>query len=90
MIFNVIRLDTGGAMTWNKKPISDAQLRTFMQQASELQPRPQVILDVAPKSPCDSVRRVRAIMNAAPICKEGFTVCSEGQNPEGWPELGGP
>ncbi len=88
--FNVVRLDDAGDMTWNKYPISDAHLRTFMQKAGELNPQPQVVLDVASETPCDRVRRVREIMNAAPMCQEDNTLCSEGPNPEKWPETGGP
>lgn len=90
MTFNVVRLDDAGDMTWNKDPISDAQLRALMQQAGELNPLPQVVLEVASKSPCDRVQRVREIMNAAPICQGEKPLCAEGQNPENWPETGGP
>ena len=81
-----VYLDSTGTVTWGKERITDAQLRTYMRQVSEFDPVPQVILDVSNSTPCSRVRRVRAIMNSAPMCNVEYPACSEGQNWKNWPE----
>jgi hypothetical protein len=81
---------TDGTALWNKTAISNAQLRAYMNQASDLNPVPQVILEVSPSASCQRVREVRAIMDAAPMCKGPHSRCSEGWNPNQWPMVGGP
>lgn len=83
-------LTTDGSVLWNKVAISNARLRSYMYKASDLNPVPQVILEVSPSASCQRVQEVRTIMDAAPMCKGPYSRCSEGWNPEEWPMVGGP
>ena len=85
-----VYLGSDGSILWNKAIISDTMLRRYMSQMSIMNPEPQAVLDVAPAAACNRVRAVRAIMNAAPMCKGPHSLCSEGWNWRQWPELGGP
>lgn len=85
-----IYIGSDGSTLWNKTIISDATLERYMAQMSAMNPEPQVVLDVAPSASCKRVEVVRAIMNAAPLCKGPHSICSEGWNWRQWPELGGP
>lgn len=77
-----------GSVLWNKVAISDAQLRQYMDEVSGMNPVPQIILEFSPSVPCRRVAAIRAIMDAAPACKERY--CSEGRNWKRWPITGGP
>jgi hypothetical protein len=79
-----------GSVLWNKVAISDAVLRTYMDQASSLNPLPQIVLEVSPSASCSRVTTIRAIMDAAPICRRSHSLCSEGWNWKEWPMVGGP
>lgn len=85
-----IYLASDGSILWNNQLISDAMLARYMAQVSEFHPLPQVVLEVAPATACRRVEAVRAIINMAPICQSPRPRCSEGWNPEQWPEVGGP
>lgn len=85
-----VYLGSDGSILWNKAIISDATLRRYMSQMSVMNPEPQAVLDVSPAVVCDRVEAVRAIMEAAPMCKGPHSLCSEGWNWRQWPELGGP
>ena len=83
-------LATDGSVLWSKVAISNDKLRSYMNEASGLNPVPQIVLQVSPSSSCRRVREVRSIMDAAPMCKGPYSRCSEGWKPEEWPVLGGP
>jgi hypothetical protein len=83
-------LVTDGSLLWNKLALSNDKLRTYMNEASALNPASQVILQVSPSASCRRVREIRSIMDAAPMCKGSQSRCSEGWKPEEWPMLGGP
>ncbi len=85
-----IYIASDGSTLWNKVVISDAVLRRYMERMSDMNPQPQAILDVAPAAACSRVETVRAIMDAAPLCKGPHSLCSEGWNWQQWPESGGP
>ena len=85
-----VYLGSDGSIIWNKTVISDATLQRYMVQVSSMNPEPQAVLDVAPATSCDRVKMIRAIMDAAPMCKGPHSLCSEGWNWRQWPELGGP
>jgi hypothetical protein len=85
-----VYIGSDGSILWNKDIISDATLRRYMFQMSGMNPKPQPVLDVSPAAACDRVEAVRAIMDAAPMCKGPRSICSEGWNWRQWPELGGP
>ena len=76
---------TDGSVLWNKEIISDAVLRRYMSQFSTLNPQPQIVLEVAPSTPCERVNSIRKIMDDTPICKGPYSLCSEGSNWEQWP-----
>lgn len=83
-------LTTDGSVLWSKVAISDDKLRSYMNEASGLNPVPQIVLQVSPSASCRRVSEVRSIMNTAPMCKGPSSRCSEGWKPEEWPMLGGP
>jgi hypothetical protein len=83
-------LVTDGSVLWDKVALSNDELRSYMSEASAQNPEPQIVLQVSPSAPCNRVREVRSIMDAAPICKEPHSRCSEGWKPEEWPMFGGP
>jgi hypothetical protein len=85
-----VYVGSDGTVLWSKDAISDAQLRKYMVAASELNPVPQVVLEVSPSAQCDRVKAIRAIMDAAPMCKGPYSRCSEGWNWQEWPTTGGP
>ena len=79
-----------GTVLWNKEAISNAELRAYMDQASGLNPIPQVILQVSPSASCARVEELRGIMDAAPMCRGPYPRCSEGWKPDEWPLAGLP
>lgn len=83
-------LATDGSVLWNKVAISNVQLRKYMNEASSLNPVPQIVLEVSPSALCERVREVRSIMDSAPMCKGPYSRCSEGWNSKEWPMVGGP
>jgi hypothetical protein len=89
-IVQPIYIGSDGSTLWNKVIISDATLQRYMAQVSVMNPEPQVVLDIAPSASCKRVKSVRAIIDAAPLCKGPHSLCSEGWNWRQWPELGGP
>lgn len=90
LVIMPVFLVTDGSVLWNKVAISDDKLRSYMSEASGLDPMPQIVLQVLPSASCRRVREVRSIMDAAPMCKGLYSHCSEGWKPEEWPMLGGP
>ena len=83
-------LTSDGSVLWSKASLSNEKLQAYMNEASALQPVPQIVLQVSPSASCRKVREVRSIMNAAPMCKGPYSRCSEGWRPEEWPMFGGP
>ena len=85
-----IYIASDGSTLWNRTVISDATLRRYMARMSNMNPEPQAVLDVAPAAACSRVEAIRAIMDAAPLCKGPHSLCSEGWNWRQWPESGDP
>lgn len=85
-----VYLATDGSILWNSEVVSDATLKRYMAKVSVLNPEPQMVLEVAPAATCHRVEAVRAILDAAPLCKGPYPLCSEGWNWRQWPEVGGP
>lgn len=84
-----VYIASDGSILWNKAVISDNKLRHYMSEMSKLNPEPQAVLDVSPAATCNRVEAVRTIMDAAPMCKGPYSLCSEGWNWRQWSE-GGP
>ena len=85
-----VYVGTDGTVLMNKEAIPDSQLSTYMDQAIRMNPVPLYILEVSPSAACARVRKVRAIMDASPMCKGPYSHCSEGWNWRQWPVTGGP
>lgn len=85
-----VYIGSDGSILWNRAIISEAALRGYMSEMSIMNPQPQAVLEVSPAAACKKVRSVRAVMDAAPLCKGPYSLCSEGWNWRQWPELGGP
>ena len=58
-----------GSILFNNDAITDETLGRNMMKMSAWKPEPQVVLDVAPSASCERVEKVRAIMDASPLCK---------------------
>jgi hypothetical protein len=82
-IWNVVRLDRSGALSWNRKSVKDQTLRTYLDEVSGMNPRPQMILTIDSGAACSRAQQVRTLMNATPICASGG--CGEGT---GWKDPG--
>lgn len=85
-----VMIGSDGAVIWGRNVVSGARLRALMHDAGNLNPAPQIVLDVSPSAPCEKVVLVRAIMDKAPMCKDPYRLCSEGWNWKEWPDVGGP
>lgn len=89
-----IQIDAAGVARWwalgSSEVVSDAKIRQYMKWADTALPSPQLVLNPAPAAPCDRVVAVRAIMNKAQLCQEKPLLCSEGNDWEKWPIVGGP
>ena len=85
-----VLLATDGTVLWNRIAISEKKLQSYMNEASNLNPVPQIVLEVSPAAQCQKVHEVRSIMDQAPMCKEPHSRCSEGWRPKEWPMYGGP
>jgi hypothetical protein len=78
--YNRVVVDSDGVIRWNGVPISNAMIAGLMEAAGEMEPAPQLILQVSPKANCEVVNFVRKTMDKAPICKN-LKLCGEGR---GW------
>jgi len=85
-----VYVGSDGSVLWNKLALSNDQLRSYMVETSNLNPVPQMILQVSPSASCARVEEVRKIMDAAPMCKGPSSRCSEGWKPDEWRMFGGP
>ena len=83
-----VYVGSDGSILWNKALISDATLGRYMSRTSVMNPEPQAVLDISPAAACDRVKAVRAIMDAAPMCRGPHSLCSEGWAWQQWPGLG--
>ena len=86
----IISIDPKGTINWTGQKVSESKVTALLGQAYKLSPKPQIILDIAPRTPCDQVIRIRTILLESQICQRGFASCSEGHNPKYWHEFGGP
>lgn len=83
-----VTIDSDGKIMWAGRSVSAEQVRSYMNEASNLDPAPQVILDPSPSAPCSVVKQVRDAM--AKTCQGGRLPCSEGRDWKKWREVGGP
>lgn len=83
-----IYLAADGSTLWNTEVISDATLQRNIAELSDLNPEPQIVVEIAPAALCHRVETVRAILNASPLCKGPSSLCSEGWNWREWPLAG--
>ncbi|HEX8214807.1 MAG TPA: hypothetical protein VF582_04970 [Allosphingosinicella sp.] len=76
----MIQLDVNstGELRAEGKRLDIADLREKLQLWESMHPIPHVVLMPSPKAPCETVRSVRRIMEAAPICRGPYSHCGEG------------
>jgi len=83
-----ISIDRDGTVRWSGHRISDATFKRFVAEAGELNPEPQLIVDVTNRPNCQRLQKVRRVLERAPICSKHL--CSEGSNWRRWQITGGP
>jgi hypothetical protein len=82
-----IRLKKDGALTFNRKSITRAQLGKYSRELGQLNPRVFVTFAVDDGASCKEVRTARAIIDAGVHCNgDNRGYCGEGQGP--WPVFG--
>lgn len=67
-----------GELLSGEKQLDEASLRSSLAEWNRMNPVPHVVLVPSADAPCDSVREVRKIMEAAPICQGSYSHCGEG------------
>ena len=85
LIWNLIRLQNAGTLSWNGQPVSDETIVRYLTRVSEMDPRPRISLAIEPGTACSRVREVRALMQEAPICSRDRSCVedSDWENPGG-------
>jgi hypothetical protein len=78
--YNRVSLTAEGNVIWNGSAIAKSSLPGLMIRSGELEPTPQIILQVSPKTKCALANGIRNTMSATPICRE-MRLCGEGY---GW------
>jgi hypothetical protein len=78
--YNRVSLTAEGNVIWNGRAIAKSSLLDLMIRRGELEPTPQIILEVSPKTKCALANGIRNTMSATPICRE-MRLCGEGH---GW------
>lgn len=71
-----VQLDAGGGATWNGKAVLDSELAAHLDEVSQFDPLPFVILSARPETPCQRVEAIRRLMNDR-YCHLRW-VCGEG------------
>ena len=77
-----------GQIFYSGQRISLAKMKHYLDRVGTFEPEPQIILQFDSRTPCDTVKTIRRIMNETKICKTD-RFCGEGR---GWlanPDLGG-
>jgi len=85
-IVNAVTIQSDGSLLWNRHKISDETLTDFMGKVGDMNPEPQIVLEIASLADCKRVKSVRKIMDTASICKGPYSLCSEGANWRQWPD----
>jgi hypothetical protein len=81
-----VRIDALGAVTWNGVPVTDSKLASYLDQSRPMDPLPFVILSAESTTPCDTVHRVRRLMDER-YCHLRW-VCGEGSGKsEDWDQV---
>lgn len=83
-VLNVISVGEAGRIKWNGRPISEADLESYLKQTSEMNPVPVTQIKFVANVDCETVRRLRALMSTNLDCT--YRKCAEGA--EKWWFLG--
>jgi hypothetical protein len=75
-LLSVITVRADLSLRWNGKSVSDATLKTYLQETATLNPVPVVQIKFAPDVDCDAVARLRRLVSDTLDCK--FGQCAEG------------
>jgi hypothetical protein len=82
-----IHLRRDGQVLWNRKPITNAQLRQYSRELRDMNPRIFVTFAVDEGTQCEQVRAAREAIDAGKDCNgENRNLCGEGPGP--WPIFG--
>ncbi|MFL6733252.1 MAG: ExbD/TolR family protein [Sphingomicrobium sp.] len=71
-IKNKVVIMTNGAILWNGAPVSEAQLRQYLDVSQQMNPLPELHLQPEPTARYEAVDRVLAITKQAHVEKMGF------------------
>lgn len=80
LIMNAVAF-TGTGITWNRQPISNAQLRAFLARGLKLNPVPFIVFDPTNAPNCPEAIKVRDVINSAGDC-QGMGMCGQGSSAE--------
>jgi hypothetical protein len=82
-----IRIKKDAALTFNREPVTRAQLAQYSRELGQMNPRIFVTFAIDDGTSCEQVRAVRAIIDAGVDCNgENRGLCGEGPGP--WPVFG--
>ena len=76
LITNVVAFTDNG-ITWNRQPISNNQLQTYLARGLQLNPVPFIVLDPTNARSCAEASKVRDVINRAGDC-QGEGMCGQG------------
>lgn len=76
-MMNVIRLDTGGKVTWNGTPVTIENLRDYLRDV-DAAPASRLIFIAKLNAQCAAVQAIRDVMNNSRTCR-GQGTCVEGE-----------
>ncbi len=74
---NLMKLDRLGNLYWNGTAISRQALNGFLIQLDEMEPKPNLVLDIENETPCRHVLEVRRIMAKSATCQSPKKLCTE-------------
>ena len=85
LVFYEVEVRPNGSLRFNHEEIALADLPRYLALTGQLQPNPYLVLRTTPASHCETAERVRAMMDAARMCRHG--TCFESA---AWEALGLP
>lgn len=75
---NKVSIDAAGNSYWNSTPVDLVTLRQYLDLVTTMRPPPLFDLEVDPRTPCDRVARIVALVSGALDCSR---LCSYAQRP---------
>jgi hypothetical protein len=70
---NVLSLDDDGRFYWNRVPIDAVRMRQYLEITQTMNPVPLLIVEPDPKTPCDRISRLVALVGGIANCARDCT-----------------